>query len=439
MGVGERRVRQLRRRVGPRPRRTVGRAVRVPRPHRARLPARSPRTEPLSLRARRAPGDGVRSGRGADVSGAARRVGPAPGPTPPCRSHPGRGTGGAGHVAALVGVLSRLAAPRRTRRPAESAGRRGAGSVPNARRRATPWGGTVETEAAVLWERPGEWSVEPIELDPPKDGEVLVRLAASGMCHSDEHLVTGDMPVPLPDHRRPRGRRCGRGGRSRRERPRPGDHVVFGFIPACGRCPLVRHRAFEPVRRRGHAHGWPADATGPPATTPAVRTSATMVCLGTFAQHTVVNQASCVKILEDIPLDKACLVGCGVTTGWGSAVYAADVRPGDNVAVIGIGGIGAQRRAGRPPGRRRADLRHRSRWSSSATWLPRSAPPTRAVGRGGVRADPAGDLGPHVRQGDLRHGRRPGATDGVDPRPHRQARPGGRHQHPPRGPRPTSR
>jgi S-(hydroxymethyl)glutathione dehydrogenase/alcohol dehydrogenase len=65
------------------------------------------------------------------------------------------------------------------------------------------------------------------------------------------------------------------------------------------------------------------------------------LCLGTFAPYTVVNQASCVKILDDIPLDKACLVGCGVTTGWGSSVYAADVRPGDNVAVIGIGGIGA--------------------------------------------------------------------------------------------------
>ncbi len=56
----------------------------------------------------------------------------------------------------------------------------------------------METEAAVLWERHAGWSVEPIELDPPKHGEVLIRLAASGMCHSDEHLVTGDMPVPLP-------------------------------------------------------------------------------------------------------------------------------------------------------------------------------------------------------------------------------------------------
>ncbi len=66
-----------------------------------------------------------------------------------------------------------------------------------------------------------------------------------------------------------------------------------------------------------------------------------MVCLGTFSKYTVVNQASCVKILDDIPLDKACLIGCGVTTGWGSAVYAAEVRPGENVAVIGVGGIGA--------------------------------------------------------------------------------------------------
>ena len=66
-----------------------------------------------------------------------------------------------------------------------------------------------------------------------------------------------------------------------------------------------------------------------------------MTCLGTFARHTVVNQASCVKILDHYPLDKACLVGCGVTTGWGSAVYAAQVRPGDDVVVVGIGGIGA--------------------------------------------------------------------------------------------------
>src|SRR5690606_30540376 len=63
-------------------------------------------------------------------------------------------------------------------------------------------------------------------------------------------------------------------------------------------------------------------------------------CLGTFGRHSVVNEMSCVKVEDDVPLELACLLGCGVSTGWGSAVYAAEVRPGDNVAVIGIGGIG---------------------------------------------------------------------------------------------------
>ena len=66
-----------------------------------------------------------------------------------------------------------------------------------------------------------------------------------------------------------------------------------------------------------------------------------MCLLGTFAEHTVVNESSCVKIDKDWPLDKACLLGCGVVTGWGSAVYAAEVKPGDYVAVVGCGGIGS--------------------------------------------------------------------------------------------------
>jgi S-(hydroxymethyl)glutathione dehydrogenase/alcohol dehydrogenase len=66
-----------------------------------------------------------------------------------------------------------------------------------------------------------------------------------------------------------------------------------------------------------------------------------MCILGTFAHHTVVNEASCIKIDKDVPLDRACLLGCGVVTGWGSSVYAAEVKPGDTVAVVGVGGIGA--------------------------------------------------------------------------------------------------
>jgi NDMA-dependent alcohol dehydrogenase len=198
----------------------------------------------------------------------------------------------------------------------------------------------MQTEAAILWEPHSDWSVEPIELDPPREGEVLVRLAASGMCHSDEHLVTGDLSVQLPVIGGHEG-----AGTVEEVGPgvtglAPGDHVVFGFIPACGQCPscatghsnlcdvgatLMGGRQMDGTARH-HARG---------------QDLATMVCLGTFSKYTVVNQASAVKILDDIPLDKACLVGCGVTTGWGSSVYAADIRPGENVAVIGVGGIGA--------------------------------------------------------------------------------------------------
>jgi NDMA-dependent alcohol dehydrogenase len=198
----------------------------------------------------------------------------------------------------------------------------------------------MQTEAAILWEPRTDWSVEPIELDSPKAGEVLVKLAASGMCHSDEHLVTGDLMGSLPVIGGHEGagvvEEVGPGVSGLA----PGDHVVFGFIPACGQCPSCA---------TGHSNLCDVGATlmmglqmdGTARHHARGRDVSTMVCLGTFSKYTVVNQASCVKILDDIPLDKACLVGCGVTTGWGSAVYAADVRPGENVAVIGVGGIGA--------------------------------------------------------------------------------------------------
>jgi len=199
----------------------------------------------------------------------------------------------------------------------------------------------VKTQAAILWETNTPWSVEEIELDAPRNGEVLVKIAASGMCHSDEHLVTGDVPFALPIIGGHEG-----AGVVEEVGPgvtwlQPGDHVVFGFIPSCGRCAscstghqnlcdlgaqLGVGRQISDGTARHHARG---------------EDLGLMCLLGTFARHTVVHEASCIKIEKDIPLSRACLLGCGVVTGWGSAVYAADTQPGDTIVVVGVGGIGA--------------------------------------------------------------------------------------------------
>lgn len=199
----------------------------------------------------------------------------------------------------------------------------------------------MKTTAAILWEVNAPWSVEEIELDAPKAGEVLVKIAASGMCHSDEHLTTGDLPFALPII----GGHEGAGvveavgeGVSWLE---VGDHVVFGFIPSCGRCPSCS-TGHQNLCDLGALMGLGLQVTDGTSRHHTGGSDLGLMCLlGTFAKHTVVNEASCIKIEKDVPLDKACLLGCGVVTGWGSAVYAADVAPGDTVVVVGVGGIGA--------------------------------------------------------------------------------------------------
>ncbi len=204
----------------------------------------------------------------------------------------------------------------------------------------------MRTRAAVLREVNQPWSVEEIELDPPGRGEVLVKMAASGMCHSDEHAMDGHIaglvpPAPMIGGHEGAGvvQEVGEGV----DWLEPGDHVVFGFIPACGRCNSCSS---------GHSNLCDTGlVTFPQGTQMADDTYrhhtldgedlGLMCLLGTFAEHTVVNEASVIKIDKDWPLDKACLLGCGVVTGWGSAVYTADVQPGEYVAVVGIGGLGS--------------------------------------------------------------------------------------------------
>ena len=199
----------------------------------------------------------------------------------------------------------------------------------------------MKTKAAILWETNTPWSVEEIELDEPKAGEVLVKIVASGMCHSDEHLATGDLPFQLPIIGGHEGagivEKVGEGV----SWLAPGDHVVFGFIPSCGRCPSCS-TGHQNLCDLGALMGLGKQISDGTSRHHAKGQDLTLMCmLGTFAEHTVVHEASCIKIENDVPLEKACLLGCGVVTGWGSAVYAADVTPNDTVVVVGVGGIGA--------------------------------------------------------------------------------------------------
>lgn len=210
----------------------------------------------------------------------------------------------------------------------------------------------MKSTAAILWETQSKWSVEEIELDPPKAGEVLVKLTASGLCHSDEHLVTGDMVLdpamaeamgaqqfPVIGGHEGAGEVVEVGPEV--TSLQPGDHVVLSFIPACGRCPscAMGQQHLCDLGAYSLAGRQPTDFT---ARHHAGNGSdlGIMCMLGTFEPFTVVSEASCVKIEPHIPLEKAALVGCGVTTGWGSAVNAADVRAGETVVVVGLGGIG---------------------------------------------------------------------------------------------------
>lgn len=182
--------------------------------------------------------------------------------------------------------------------------------------------------------------IEQVELDPPGDGEVLVRVAAAGLCHSDLSVINGDRPRPTP-------MALGHEAAGVVEEVGPGvsdlqrgDHVVMVFVPSCGHCaPCAEGRPAlcEPgavanvagtllsgarrIRRGGnriHHH----------------------LGVSAFAEYATVSRRSLIKIDPDLPLEHAALFGCAVLTGVGAVVNTAQVRAGMTVAVIGLGGVG---------------------------------------------------------------------------------------------------
>lgn len=196
------------------------------------------------------------------------------------------------------------------------------------------------TTKAVVCRAPGTpWEVTHLELDPPKANEVRIKFMAAGLCHSDDHIQKGDAPMRMPVVGGHEGAGIIDAVGPGVTRVKVGDHVVCSFIPACGKCRYCstgRQNLCDEGKNAGT--GFLSDGT--------LRFHQDgedfggLCVLGTFSQYSVVSEYSVVPIPDDIPFQVAALIGCGVPTGWGSAVYAAGVRAGETVVIYGAGGVG---------------------------------------------------------------------------------------------------
>lgn len=194
--------------------------------------------------------------------------------------------------------------------------------------------------AAVLYQPRTPFEVQEVDLLPPRAGEALVRVAAAGVCHSDYHVVTGDLPHPLPVVLGHEGagivEEVGPGVTS----VKPGDHVIPLFKAPCGSCYycLRGKPALCDFSVKARMSGKLLDGTT------RLRRGGQEILhhamVSCFAEYLVAPEQGLLKIRPDVPLDRAALVGCAVTTGVGAVLFAGKVTPGSSVLIVGAGGVG---------------------------------------------------------------------------------------------------
>jgi Zn-dependent alcohol dehydrogenase len=174
----------------------------------------------------------------------------------------------------------------------------------------------MKCQAAVLRGAGKDWEIQEITLDPPREGEVLVKIAVAGICHTDDHFATGDS-VPSPEM----AELLRASGIPVSEFfPLIGGHEGAGVVAEVG--PGVR--SVQPGDGTVRRHLDDEDLTA-------------LAQLGTFADYIITAEQALIKLADETPFHAAALVSCGVTTGWGSATAAAGTEPGDTVVVIGTG------------------------------------------------------------------------------------------------------
>ena len=199
----------------------------------------------------------------------------------------------------------------------------------------------MKTRAAVAWEAGKPLEIEELELDGPKEGEVLIKIVATGVCHTDAFTLSGEDPEGIfPSVLGHEGAGIVMEVGKNVTSVKPGDHVIPLYTPECRECDFCINPKTNLCQaiRETQGKGLMPDGTsrfslnGKPV-------YHYMGC-STFSEYTVMPEIAVAKVRQDAPFDKICYIGCGVTTGIGAVFYDAKVEPGSNVVVFGLGGIG---------------------------------------------------------------------------------------------------
>ena len=199
----------------------------------------------------------------------------------------------------------------------------------------------MKSKAAVAWEPGKPLSIETVEVDAPKEGEVLLRVVASGVCHTDAFTLSGEdpeglFPVILGHEGGAVVEEIGTGVSS----VKVGDHVIPLYTPECGKCDFCKSGKTNLCQAIRLTQGKGVMPDGSSRFSQNGKMIHHYMGTSTFSEYTVVAEIAVAKINKAAPLDKVCLLGCGITTGVGAVLNTAKVEPGSTVAVFGLGGIG---------------------------------------------------------------------------------------------------